>query len=96
MRLRYVVYGLFLLLLGTAHDLLLGDHTPTRAYIAMFAMGYVIAVADDIAAIADEVKKRGSARPFVKIRGGRDTEKIGPALDHQEEILSGTRHFRRF
>ena len=95
MRLRYIIYALFLPLLGTAHDLLLGDHTPTREYMTLFAMGYVIAVADDIAAIADEVKKRGSARPFLKIRGDRDTQKIGPPLD-QEAILSETGRFRRF
>ncbi len=78
MRLRYVLYGLFLLLLGTAHDLLLGDHTPTREYIILFAMGYFVAVAEDIATIADEVKKKGSVLPFLKISGGRATQKIGP------------------
>jgi hypothetical protein len=96
MRLRYCIYGVFLLLLGTARDLLLGDHTATRAYIALFAMGYVIAVADDIAAIADEVKKKAGVRPFLKIRNDRATQKVGAALDHQEGILSETRRFRRF
>jgi hypothetical protein len=56
MRLRYWIFGVFLILLGTAHDLLLGGHTPAREYITLFAMGYVVAVADDIAAIADGVR----------------------------------------
>ena len=56
-------------------------------------MGYIIAVADDIATIADEVKKKGSVRPFLKIMGGRATQKIGLPIDHQEGILSGTRRF---
>jgi hypothetical protein len=92
MRLRYWIYGVFLILLGTAHDLLLGDHTSTRAYITLFAMGYLIAVADDIAAIADEVRKKASVRPLL-IRGGRATREVGAALDHQEGILSETRRF---
>jgi hypothetical protein len=83
MRLRYVVYGVFLLLLGFAHDLLLGDHTPKHAYLILFAIGYVIAVADDIAAIADELKKKASVRPFLKIHGRESYAKVGAALDHQ-------------
>ena len=96
MRLRYWIFGVFLILLGTAHDLLLGGHTPAREYITLFAMGYVVAVADDIAAIADGVKKKSGVRPFLKIRGDRAMQKVGAALDHQEGILSETRRFRRF
>jgi hypothetical protein len=93
MRLRYVICGVFLLLLGTAYDLLLGGHTPKREYITMFAMGYIVAVADDIATIADDLKKKGSGRPFLKTRGDRATQKMVPPIEHQEEILSGTRRF---
>ena len=96
MRLRYFIYGVFLILVGTAYDLLLGNHTPAREYVTLFAMGYVFAVADDIAAIAEDVKKKASVRPVLEITGDRATQQVGAALDHQEGILIETRRFRRF
>jgi hypothetical protein len=96
MRLRYFVHGVFLILVGTAYDLLLGNHTPAREYVTLFAMGYVFAVADDIAAIADEVKKKASVRPVLEMGSDRATQEVGAPLDHPAGLLIETRRFRRF
>jgi hypothetical protein len=96
MRLKYVMYGLFLPFLGSAYYLLLGAHASIDKYIMLFAMGYFIAVADDIALIADDVKKRSRAQPVPKVRGDRDTQKIGSPLNKEDLIVSEPRHLRRF
>jgi hypothetical protein len=95
MRLRYFIYGVFLILVGTAYDLLLGNHTPVREYVTLFAMGYAFAVADDIASLADDVKKKAGVRPVLEMRSDRATQEVVAPLDHQEGILIETRRFRR-